>query len=348
MLDLLPADLLPLADGAKLYLHHVSRPAALGGASKGTRKRYRTVFDKFEQFAAGRQLRFWQEVTTSVVEHYGRWLDERNYAYRSQFLELTTIKQAIKWMVAEKLLPEASVIALRVHKPHGSPTYCYTPEEVAAIIARCFADPDLFWLGRVLVALAYSGLRIGELAQLQWDDIDLQAGLVVVRDDSRGGKLAGSGVARTTKTHRSRKVAIHADLRKVLEAMPGNRDGAVFLGPLGGRLKPDTVRNVLQREVLLPLRNRFPRRGDARSFEDGRIHSFRHYFCTSCFRGGVPEWQIIEWLGHSDSSMVKLYRHMGAADETQRAMGKVQSLGGLEAIEQPAVRPAEPGKTAEK
>jgi len=216
LLDLPAADLLPLADGAKLYLDHVARPAAIGGASRGTYKRYRAVFDKLKAFAAEKNLRFWQEINTAAVEGYGRWLDERAYAHRTQLLELTTVKQASRWLISQKLIPDSCAISLRMAKPDGTPTYCYSQEEVTAIISTCFARQDLHWLGRAIVTLAYTGLRIGELAQLQWQDVDFGAGFIRVRDDSRGGSGMKSGITRTTKNHQSREVPIHPDVRTVL------------------------------------------------------------------------------------------------------------------------------------
>src|SRR4051812_13548856 len=44
--------LLTLEDGRRRYMDHVNRPAVQGGASPGTAKRYRTVFDKFAAFAS--------------------------------------------------------------------------------------------------------------------------------------------------------------------------------------------------------------------------------------------------------------------------------------------------------
>ena len=51
------------------------------------------------------------------------------------------------------------------------------------------------------------------------------------------------------KSGRSRSFPIHPDLLKVLQGMP-RVDAYVFHGPRGGRLKPDTVRRILVREVI--------------------------------------------------------------------------------------------------
>ena len=68
---------------------------------------------------------------------------------------------------------------------------------------------------------------------------------------------------------------------------PPHRDGRVFHGPSGGILKPDTVRNILEREVLVPLAKRFPAPPGGQGMADGRLHSFRHYFCSTSANAGV-------------------------------------------------------------
>jgi integrase len=61
-------------------------------------------------------------------------------------------------------------------------------------------------------------------------------------------------------------------------------------------------------------------------FEHGRLHSFRHFFCSQCFVSGASEGEIKEWLGHADSKMVEHYRHLRSED-AQRKMQQVDFFG---------------------
>ena len=60
------------------------------------------------------------------------------------------------------------------------------------------------------------------------------------------------------KERRGRTIPIHPSLRKILAVMPHHADGMLLHGPRGGRLKPDTVRNIFIREVIVPLKQEFP------------------------------------------------------------------------------------------
>ena len=44
--------------------------------------------------------------------------------------------------------------------------------------------PKLKWLADVVTALAYTGLRISELAEMRWGDIDLQNRMLHLPDES--------------------------------------------------------------------------------------------------------------------------------------------------------------------
>ena len=75
-----------------------------------------------------------------------------------------------------------------------------------------------------------------------------------------------------------------------------------------------------------PLAKRFPRVGDEPAFEDGRVHSFRHYFCSICADSGVSEQMLMTWLGHKNSDMIKRYYH-GNRLVASQMMDKIRFLG---------------------
>jgi integrase len=321
-----PQQQLSLAEGRRLYLQHVGRPRVTGGARPASAKRYRPVFDKFELFAAGEGITCWNQVTRRTLEAYAAHLDDAGFAYATEYLELTTLKQVLKWLVEEEHLPPSSLVRLPLSKPQGTATYCWRPEEVREIVQLCRERADLGWLADVLTALACTGLRISELAALRLSDVDRDKNLITLTDDSTRGRRTAGRQVRQTKSGRSRSFPMHRDLLEVLDGLTPATDGLVFHGPRGGRLKPDTVRQVLIREVLAPLQGRFATPQGGSGFADGRLHSFRHFFCSACAGSGVPEQVVMEWLGHSESKMVRHYFHLHDA-EAQRQMKRLNFVG---------------------
>ncbi|MBL8829989.1 MAG: site-specific integrase [Planctomycetaceae bacterium] len=191
------------------------------------------------------------------------------------------------------------------------------------MIDHCRGHAALGWLGDVIVALACTGVRIGELASLKWGDVDLGNRQITLTDET--GHRVQESERRTLKNGRSRRFPIHPDLLVVLNGLV-RVDPYVFHGPRGKRLHPDKVRRILIRDVLTPLAGRFTSSTGNKSFLDGRLHSFRHYFISACAGNRVPERVVMEWVGHADSDMVRHYFHLHV-EESKGQMNGVDFLG---------------------
>jgi len=319
-----PPPRLTLADGRRLYEEHLRRPRATGGVRPSTQKRYRAVFDKFIPFAQSSGTSDWRNVDATFLTKYAARLEKDGYRHKTLINELTTLKQTIRWLIEAGHLAGMDPIRLHLRKAESERAYCWQPQEVAAIVNYCRTHIEVSWVGDVVVALACTGLRISELAGLRWGDIDLQQRLLRLTDETAHGDRNDFG-RRQLKSSRSRSFPIHPDLVAVLASLP-RKDAFVFHGPRGGRLKPDTVRTVMVRKVIDVLAPQFPSAEGVKGFVEGRLHSFRHYFCSRCADSGVPERMIMEWLGHSDSEMVAHYYHLNNA-ESRRRMERLDLLG---------------------
>lgn len=316
---------LTLEAGRKAYEDHINRPRVLGGVKPATRKRYKAVLDNFLSFVVTQGIPNWNRVDTKLVQKYASFLVEKETAYATQYLELTTIKQIVNLLIQEGHLVGGSPIHLPLAKSQGTSTYCWRPEEVKAMLELCSKNAELAWLQHVIITLACTGLRISEVASLRWTDVNIAANQIVLTDESTA-KLRTTRNPRDVKTGRTRSLPIHPDLAAVLSEGKKTADGRIFHGPRGGKLKPDTVRIFLIRDVIRPLCKLFPRPAEGSSFSDGRLHSFRHYFCSLCATSGVPERVVMDWLGHADSKMVKHYFHLHDR-EAQRQMKRLDFMG---------------------
>jgi integrase len=82
-------------------------------------------------------------------------------------------------------------------------------------------DPDGAAILRLLVA---TGARRGEVCGLQWPDVDMAAGTALIRRSV--ASVAGGTVAKDTKTHAARRIALDA---AALAAVRGRRERAEAL-----------------------------------------------------------------------------------------------------------------------
>lgn len=284
------------------------------------------MFDKFLEIARSRGLTTWNQVEAETLMDYAGHLKKNDYAYRTQYLELTTLKQAIGWLVDEKHLPQDARVVLPLPKAQGTDTYARRAAEVRAIITHCRTRPDLEWMTGVVVALTFTGLRIGELVALHCSDIELpdgtDSGAIRLVDESTSRSAQEKASLGTWKGGRCRSFPIRAELRPIVENLPRHRDGYVFHGPLGGRLKADAVRRALIRDVLKPHSEEFPTLEGEKEFNDRRLHSFWHFYCFALRepeRAAEDGHAVARPQGQQDG---RAYYHVHD-DEARRQMGRV-------------------------
>ncbi len=315
---------LAIHEGRRLFEEHVARSPIIGGTKNSTQKRYRTVLDKLEAFAAKSNITDWHGIDEYFLKCHASNLEKMRLAPKTVYTEINVLKAAFKWLSGQGLI-QAPPLKLQTRKPNSQRAYCYKTEEVEAMLSHCDQSPKLAWLRHIITALASTGMRIEELLQLRCSDIDLENKILTIADES--GFADRSADKPTTKSGRTRELCIRDELVAVFQAIP-RKGKFVFVGPRGGRLRADTVRNVFVREVIKPLAPRFPKKyKNVKGFEDGRLHSFRHYFCSICANSGkIPERVVMAWVGHADSQMVQHYYHLHS-EESRRKMRQINPLG---------------------
>lgn len=324
-------DDLPLEVGRQQYLADRGKSRWLGGVAEGSLKRYRAVMDKAIPFFQKVGLVNWNQLTDQILEKYAAHLETEGYEYRTVCLEITTIKQAANWMVKHELLPKGFALTFSLPKVYDTTTYCYTTAEVREMVALCQREEATRWLANVIIGLTCTGQRVNELASLTWANVDLEKKVIILQDESRRRKPV-QREKRTNKGRRTRTFPIHGDLLKVLESLrsKGNGRGRVFRAARGGPLRPNNLLHIFVRDVIKPLEAKFPTEDGETGFKDGRLHSFRHYFCSQCANSSnpvIPIQMVMEWLGHRESAMVRYYYHLHD-QEAQKRMGGIDFLGG--------------------
>ncbi|WP_254510285.1 tyrosine-type recombinase/integrase [Anatilimnocola floriformis] len=315
--------------GKDMYLKHVARPFVAGGGVDKTQQRYEAVLNKFVPWVKLEGLEYWEHIKRRHLTSYADWLLEGEYEYATVFLELTTIKQVFNYFIREELLPVECKIHMPLRKPSGTNTFCYTKEQLTAMADRCSSRSGLAWLRAIICGLSFTGMRISELTGLRPSDVDLDKNMITLTDE-RFNRTAAPGTARRMKNSRNRSFPIHSQLLPIIAPLVKRGASRVFTGPDGQKISGDAVRLAFVSEVIDPLSEKYPSGEDEIGFKDGRLHSFRHYFCSLVANAGVSELAVMRWLGHGSSLMVKHYYHLNDP-ESQRQMEKVDFKFGSEA-----------------
>jgi integrase len=168
---------------------------------------------------------------------------------------------------------------------------------------------------RLAFALAaFAGLRAGEVRGLLWEDVDLDAGILVVR------QAISRGVVAAPKSGHERVVPLAPTLRDLLEL------AAKKPHRLSSPVAPTTKGKVWGEWGLRLAFQRAQKRAKLSGF---RFHDLRHFFVTELFRGGSPAPAVQALAGHADLTTTQRYAHMVKSD-LQAAIARLERGKGVE------------------
>lgn len=187
-----------------------------------------------------------------------------------------------------------------------------------------FSNPQM---PSVIKTLMYTGLRVGELTALHWEEVDLDRAMITVKYNLY--RLDGQYQLSTPKTKSSNRViALPPQLVQILREHKswqeerrkavGNRwidRGAVFTGDYGEYMNKNYIN--LQFKRLLEKHN----------FPDIHIHDLRHANASLLINMGVPVKVISEHLGHRDTRTTEtIYAHVFAETMVQASNAISEAL----------------------
>jgi integrase len=159
------------------------------------------------------------------------------------------------------------------------------------------------WRTMILTALR-TGMRHGELIGLRWQDVDLVAGRVVVRQNVVNGKIG------TPKSGKPREIPLGVEARIALKEHRHLRGPLVFCSMSGGLLGIVDTR--------LPLWRACKKAG----LRQIGWHALRHTFASHLVMRGASMKAVQELLVHSSIQMTMRYAHLApeVVNETVRLL----------------------------
>jgi len=160
-------------------------------------------------------------------------------------------------------------------------------EEADRLVA---AMPTWPWQAMATLALN-TGLRIGEICGLQWNDIDMNGRQLVVR------RSVVRGIVGSTKNSRERQIPLSAAAVAALARVPRDHQ-LVFHRKDGGALLHATARNQIIKVCKLAGLRKIG------------WHVLRHTFASWLVSDGVPLPVVQGLLGHANIEMTMRYSHM--------------------------------------
>lgn len=223
---------------------------------------------------------------------------------------ITVIQNSLKVAFTIGQIPEYTADKIKRPKAREKPVTCFTPTEQKQIERAVLSGKKPKMFGVVLCL--YTGLRIGELLALEWDDIDFKTGIIRVSKSCHDGKDGDGRFTRITDTPKTesseREIPFPKQLVPYLRNLKRN-SSSVYVVAADSK-KPISIRAYQRSFELFLKRLNIPHKG---------FHSLRHTFATRALECGMDVKTLSELLGHKNP-MVTLKRYVHSFMEHKREM----------------------------
>lgn len=262
---------------------------------------------------------------------------------------LRTLKAMLNRALKEGLINENPLAGVRMPKTPARSKRIFSPDETRAM--RTVAS-TLWWKALILLDET-TGLRKGELLNLQWSDIDFERRTVRVASKRAGTFVVKNKgtfplLAWTPKSYEERTVPLPDSTVSVLATVQGESDGSPFvfislerLGKLAaevekkGSLGPnyELVNNLKARFDLIQNNARkllAKERGvpaDELRWQMGSLHDLRRTYGTRMARV-IPMHVLKEYMGHAKITTTQEYYLAAETEDADRARQALNALTG--------------------
>jgi len=260
---------------------------------KRSARRERQLYQKWiEPELARRRL---DEISVADLDRIRRQMVRAGLADATCRYAMAVVRQVYNWARARnRWSGTAPTAGLRWQPVDNTRLRYLTRDEAAALLAE-LAVRSRSVHDQALLSL-HCGLRWGEIAGLTWADVDLDKGILTLRD---------------TKNRLTRYAYLTDTAKEMLKArrrLHPRRKGYVFVSADGKKL--GGLSRTYRRAVnAVGLNDDVTDRRYRVCF-----HTLRHTFASWLVQAGVDLYRVQHLLGHKSASMVQRYAHLGADD----------------------------------
>ncbi len=228
--------------------------------------------------------------------------------------KLTSLKSFFRFCVEEGRIPRNPTSLLRSPKPANRLPTVLTKDETTTILDSMVVQDWIALRNHAILETLYStGARVSELVGLNWEDVDLEAGITRLRGKGKKERMVPIG-----------EVAVQAilDYRRYLPSPsstpkpktkangpPTSPSGPLFRNFRGNRLTARSVERMMKQQL------------EGRFLKSVTPHTLRHSFATHLLDEGADLRAIQELLGHASLATTQKYTHV-ATDQLMAVYDK--------------------------
>ena len=231
---------------------------------------------------------------SKVTEHHVRALIARRHRQglggKSLQRMLSSIRSFFKWLLREGKTQQNPAVSVRAPKSPRHLPGTLDADTISQLLDIKDSSP-LAIRDKAIMELFYSsGLRLSELAGLNWDQLDLGSGLVTVT--GKGNRTRVVPVGR-------KAIEALSEWRKSRAALTSFNEQSVFVSQRG---QPISTRAIQARVRYWAIRQGIP--------QNVHPHLLRHSFASHVLESSGDLRAVQELLGHADISTTQVYTHL--------------------------------------
>ena len=235
----------------------------------------------------------------SKVREYLHFMRKYDYQKTTIARKIASIRTFYKFLFRENKIetnPAQNLISPK--RPRPLPKFLST-DEVEEILNNINIGTPAGYRNRTILELLWaSGMRISELSNINFGDLNLENNEITVF--GKGAKERIILITDRAKTFIEKYIDYARPLvAKGYDLEPVSNNSPLFINKTGYRLQPRMIRNVINEiveKIELP--------------KHVTPHMFRHSFATHLIENGADLRVVQELLGHASISNTQIYTHI--------------------------------------
>jgi integrase/recombinase XerC len=260
------------------------------GLSPRTIKAYQRDLDQLLLFLEQEEIERAEQVTQHHIRAFIAQRHRQGLGGKSLQRLLSAIRSLFRWMLREGIAEHNPATPVKAPKsPRHLPATLDADTIGQLLDIPC--DTPLAIRDKAIMELFYSsGLRLSELADLHWEQVDLPSGMVTVTGKGNKSRMVPVG-----------RIAAEALLewRKARVQFASFEEPHVFVSQRGSPIAKRTIQSR--------IRYWAKRQGMPQSIYP---HLLRHSFASHMLESSGDLRAVQELLGHADISTTQIYTHL--------------------------------------
>ena len=254
---------------------------------KGQKRAYATILaygkdiDQLIKFVKGMGKNGVGEVTREDLDAFLKNLEKEGYTAKSISRKLNSIKTFYRFLRSNAVTKEDPAAELTHPKYEIKPPRILSKLEYRALRGACRND---IRISAIVELLLQTGIRIGELAHLKIEDVDLKSNELHIPPHE-------SHAERNVPLNKAAKSA----LERYLKGRPENENTTLFITKTGRPLLIRNIRTAIDRYFRLA------------GIDSVKVNDLRHTFIAHHLMSGTPLTLISKLVGHKRLSTTEKY-----------------------------------------